>query len=98
MLEKGLQGGRGNGRIRAEDAQERGHVGVDHTGAFGHPGQVVGAAGGRREREGLREEFGEGVSCADGAGCCEPGVVGRGEVCVRGGDFREDLGDRETGT
>ena len=33
-------------------------------------------AWGGGEGEGLGEEFGEGVCCADGAGGCEPGVVG----------------------
>lgn len=42
VREEGVQGGRGDGRVGAEDAEEGGHVGVDHAGAFGHAGEGVG--------------------------------------------------------
>lgn len=95
--QEGLQGGGVDGGVGAEDAEEGGHVRVDHAGAFGHAGEAVGAAGGRGEGEGSREQLGEGVCCADGAGGGEPGVVGGCEAFVCRGDFVKDLGDGESG-
>ena len=40
--EKGLEGGGWDGSIGAEDAEERGHIGMDHAGAFGHACYRVG--------------------------------------------------------
>jgi hypothetical protein len=70
---------------------------VDHAGAFGHAGEAVGAAGGRGEGKGSREQLRESVCCADGAGGGEPGVVRGCEVCVCRGDFVKDLGDGKSG-
>lgn len=97
MREEGLQGRGVDGGVGAEDAEEGGHVRVDHAGAFGHAGEAVGAAGGRGEGEGSREQLGKGVCCTDGAGGGEPGVVRGCEVLVCRGDFVEDLGDRKSG-
>lgn len=36
--EEGLEGGGWDGGVGAEDAEEGGHVGMDHAGAFGHSG------------------------------------------------------------
>ena len=93
VLEEGLQGRGFNGCVGAKYAQEGGHVRVDHTGSFGHTGEVVGTAGGGREGEGLGEELGEGIGCADGAGSGEPGIVGGGKGGVGGWDLVQDLGD-----
>ena len=68
--EEGGEGGGGDGGVGAEDAEEGGHVGVDHARAFGHAREVVGRAWGGGEGEGAGEEFGEGVGGADGAGGC----------------------------
>lgn len=42
--EDGFKGGWGNGGIGGHEAEEGGHVGVDHSGSFGHAGNAEGAA------------------------------------------------------
>lgn len=93
VREEGLQR-RGLDRgVGAEDAQERGHVRVDHPGTLGHACEAVGPSGGGREGEGPGDQLGEGVRGADGAGGGEPGLMRGGEVGVREGDHVEDLLD-----
>lgn len=96
MGEGGFEGSWGDGGVGAENAEEGGHVGVDHAGAFGHACETVGDVRVGRESEGCAEEFGEGVCGADCAGGGEPGVVGVIEVGVTRGNFEEDLVDGET--
>jgi hypothetical protein len=69
---------------------------VDHAGALGHACDAVFGGRGGREGERPRDQLGEGVGCADGAGGGEPVVVGGAEGVVGGGDFGEDFLDRES--
>lgn len=87
---KGACGDRGVGR---ENAEEGGHVRVDHAGAFGHACEGVRGLRGGREGEGTGEEFGKGVGCADGPRRGEPGGVRCGERGVGGGDCGNDFRD-----
>lgn len=80
------EGGRRYWDVGGEDAEEGGHVRVDHAGAFGHAGERIGRVRGRGEREGLREKFGKCVGGADGAGSGKPGFVVGGDGGVGGGD------------
>lgn len=92
--EGGLQKWRGHGRVGADDAEEGGHVGVDHARAFGHAREVVFllAAG---QGEGLGDELGEGVGRADGFCGAQPVVVGGAELVVGVGELGDDLVDGE---
>lgn len=93
VFEEGSKGCGGDGSVCEEHAEESGHVGVDHAGAFGHACETIDCAWGGREAEGAGKEFGEGIGCTDGLGGTEPVVVSGGEGGVGSRDGREDLGD-----
>ncbi len=69
---------------------------MHHAGAFRHAGHVEGCAWVGGEGEGSRDEFGEGVSCADCAGGGEPMIVRGTKIGDCSGDFGEDFGDGKT--
>lgn len=93
--ERSLQRARGDGGVGADDAEQGGHVGVDHAGALGHAGDVVLflAAG---EGEGLGEQLGECVRGADGFGSAQPVFMCLSEVAVDGWDLGDDLLDGQS--
>ena len=91
--EERLESGGWDGSVGAEDAEEGGHVGMDHAGTFGHSGYGVGDGWRRGEGEGHGEEFGEGVGGTDRSGGREPGVVRVLEVRDRFGDGIENFLD-----
>ena len=95
MGEERLQDWSSDRGVRAHDAEEGCHVGVDHASALGHTGEGIGCRRGGWKGEGRGEEFGEGVGGADGASGGEPGVVCVGQGAVGCRDTGEDLSYRE---
>lgn len=93
--EQRVQGLGADGRVRAHDAQQRGHVRVDHACSLGHAGQSVLDALVLRAGEGecRGEQLGKCVGGADGLCGRQPGVVVVVQGLIRRGDLRQDLGD-----